>query len=184
LTETIRAELGAGRQLRLISGENVAAMQQDLAPPPGVGLSRKQLDEIGRNLGCDLILTGNYLLTGGRLRVDVRLDDIASAEPVASLGVEENERKLLDLVAAASRELFAKLRISPPLASHRRRLARAASGSRRCRWMRVALLTRVPWRRTSSRNSKRRHPKRRLPSRSPPLGLTRRRADAWKRRGF
>jgi DNA-binding winged helix-turn-helix (wHTH) protein/tetratricopeptide (TPR) repeat protein len=115
LTETIGGELGAGGQLRLISGENVAAMQEDLAPPPGVGLSRKQLDEIGRTLGCDLILTGNYHLSGGRLRVDVRLDDIASAEPIASLSVEEHESKLLDLVAAASRELRAKLGISPAL---------------------------------------------------------------------
>jgi DNA-binding winged helix-turn-helix (wHTH) protein/TolB-like protein/predicted negative regulator of RcsB-dependent stress response len=115
LTETIAGELGAGGQLRLISGENVAAMQQDLAPPPGVGLSRKQLNEIGRTLGCDLILTGNYHLSSGRLRVDVRLDDIASAQPIASLSVEEHENKLLDLVAAASRELRAKLGISPAL---------------------------------------------------------------------
>jgi DNA-binding winged helix-turn-helix (wHTH) protein/tetratricopeptide (TPR) repeat protein len=115
LTETIAGALGAGGQLRLISGEGIAAMQQNLAPPPGVGLSRKQLNEIGRTLGCDLILTGNYHLSGGRLRVDVRLDDIALAEPVASLSVEEDESKLLDLVAAASRELRGNLGISPAL---------------------------------------------------------------------
>ncbi len=53
LAETIAAELAAGGQLRLISGAAVAEMQQELSPPPGVGLNRKQLDEIGRNLGSD-----------------------------------------------------------------------------------------------------------------------------------
>ena len=115
LTQTIAGELGAGGQLRLISGENIAAMQQELAPPPGVGLSRKQLNDIGRSLGCELILTGNYHLSERRLRVDVRLDDIASAKPIASLSVEEHEQKLLDLVAAASRELRAKLGIPAAL---------------------------------------------------------------------
>jgi DNA-binding winged helix-turn-helix (wHTH) protein/tetratricopeptide (TPR) repeat protein len=114
LTETIAGELGAGGQLRLISAENVGAMRQDLAPP-GVGLSRKQLNIIGETLGCDLVLTGGYHLSGGRLRVDVRLDDIASAQPIASLSVEEQETKLLDLVAAASRELRAKLGVSSAL---------------------------------------------------------------------
>jgi eukaryotic-like serine/threonine-protein kinase len=115
LTETIGRQLGAGGQLRLISGENIAAMQHELSPPPGVGLSRKQLNEIGRTLGCDLILTGNYHLSGDRLRIDVRLDGIASAQPIASLSVEEYEQKLLDLVAATSRDLRAKLGISPAL---------------------------------------------------------------------
>ena len=99
LTDGIAGELGAGGQLRLISGENVFAMRHDLAPP-GVGLSRKQLNEIGETLGCDLVLTGDYGLSGGRLRVAVRLDDIASGQPIASLSVEEPETKLLDLVAA------------------------------------------------------------------------------------
>ena len=91
LMETISAELAAGGQLRLISGENVAQMQQELSPPPGVGLTRAQLTAIGRNLGCDLILTGNYLWIGGKVRVDVRFDDVASGEPVASLTVTDDE---------------------------------------------------------------------------------------------
>ena len=116
LTETIAGELRIGGELRLISAESIAAMQQDLAPPPGVGLSRGKLNEIGRTLGCDLILTGDYHVSGGRLRVDVRLDDIGSAQPIASLSVEESESKLLDLVAGASRDLRAKLGISAALA--------------------------------------------------------------------
>ena len=90
-------------------------MQQDLSPHPGVGLSRKQLDEIGRNLGCDLILTGSYARADGKLRVDMRLDDIATGAPIASLSLSEREDKLFDLVSAASRELRSKLGLAPPM---------------------------------------------------------------------
>lgn len=115
LAEAISGELRSGGQLRLIAGESIAVMQQNLAPPPGVGLSRKQLNEIGVTLGCDLILTGNYHLDRGRLKIDVRLDDIASASPVASVSAEDDEHKLLDLVAGASRQLRTGLGLSPPL---------------------------------------------------------------------
>jgi DNA-binding winged helix-turn-helix (wHTH) protein/TolB-like protein len=116
LAESINAELGAGGQLRLISGAAVAQMQQDLAPQPGVGLSRRQLDEIGRNLGADLILTGSYTNHGGRVTVDMRLDDISTGAPVTSLSLSEDEKKLQDLVAVASRELRSKLGLTPPMA--------------------------------------------------------------------
>jgi DNA-binding winged helix-turn-helix (wHTH) protein/tetratricopeptide (TPR) repeat protein/TolB-like protein len=117
LMETISAELAAGGHLRLISGENVAQMQQELSPPPGVRLTRAQLAAIGRNLGCDLILTGNYLWIGGKVRVDVRFDDVASGEPVASLTVTDNEKNLVDLVGRVNSEVRAKLGIEAPPAS-------------------------------------------------------------------
>lgn len=114
LAEAIDTELAHGGQLRVVSGSAVAQMQQWLAPPPGVGLGRKQLDEIGRTLGCDLILTGNYTAAGGRIRVDTQLDDIASGRQIATFSVSDDEGKLLDLVAASSRELRAKLGLVTP----------------------------------------------------------------------
>jgi DNA-binding winged helix-turn-helix (wHTH) protein/tetratricopeptide (TPR) repeat protein len=116
LTETISAELMAGGQLRLISGDNVAQMQQELAPPPGVGLSRQQLDSIGRNLGCDMVLTGDYLVVGDKVRVDVRLDDLGSQQPVASVSETQDEKDLLELVARTGGELRSKLGVALPLA--------------------------------------------------------------------
>jgi hypothetical protein len=73
--------------------------------------------EIGRNLGCDLILTGNYLWIGGRVRVDVRFDDVASGEPVASLTVTDDERNLVELVGRVNSEVRAKLGIEATSAS-------------------------------------------------------------------
>jgi tetratricopeptide (TPR) repeat protein len=117
LTETISAELMAGGQLRLISGDNVAQMQQELAPPPGVGLSRQQLDMIGRNLGCDLVLTGDYLVVGDKVRVDIRLDDLGSQQPLASVSETEDEKDLLELVSRTGGELRSKLGVALPLAA-------------------------------------------------------------------
>jgi DNA-binding winged helix-turn-helix (wHTH) protein/TolB-like protein/Tfp pilus assembly protein PilF len=115
LSEALNNQLGAGGQLRIISGGAVTQMEQDIKPQPGVGLSRKQLDEIGRNLGSDLILTGSYRQANGRVRIEGRLDDIATGGPVASFNVEDTEDKLIDLVAQASRELRSKLGLAPPM---------------------------------------------------------------------
>lgn len=115
LSEAMNNQLGAGGQLRIISGGAVAQMEQDLAPQPGVGLSRRQLDEIGRNLGSDLILSGSYRHANGRVRVEGRLDDIATGGPVASFSVEDGEEKLIDLVAQVSRELRSKLGLAPSM---------------------------------------------------------------------
>jgi len=116
LSEAINTDLGAGGQLRLISGAAVAEIQQDIAPQAGLGLTRKQLDEIGSDLGCDLVLTGDYTSAGGRIRVDMQLDDIKTGATVATVSVSDDEKKLLDLVASASRELRAKLGLGPALA--------------------------------------------------------------------
>jgi len=115
LSEAINSDLGAGGQLRVVSGAAVAQIQQDLSTQPGVGLSRKQLDEIGKGLGCDLILTGNYLHTNGRIRVDVRLEDISTGTAIANFTVNEAENRLVDLVTTTGRELRSRIGLAPPL---------------------------------------------------------------------
>ena len=114
LTETIGAELMAGGQIRLVAAENVARIQAELSPPRGIGLTRKQLDEIGRDLGCDLILTGDYLAVGSQIRVDVRLDAVTTGEPVATSSVTDEARNLLQLVGRAGGDLRARLGLSLP----------------------------------------------------------------------
>ena len=115
LGEALNTDLGAGGQLRVVSGAAVTQIQQELSTQAGVGLSRKQLDDIGKGLGCDLILTGNYLHADGRIRVDVRLEDIATGTAIANFSVEDQQDKLVDLVANASRELRSRLGLAPPL---------------------------------------------------------------------
>jgi DNA-binding winged helix-turn-helix (wHTH) protein/tetratricopeptide (TPR) repeat protein len=114
LSEAMNSELTAGGQLRIISGEAARQMQRDLGVQPEAGLSRKQLDDIGRSLGCDLILTGTYLHANGRVKVDLRLDDIATGSPVTTVSLDDAEDRLLDLVTAAGRDLRTRLGLTPP----------------------------------------------------------------------
>ena len=118
LAETISAELAGGNQFRVVSGENVVRMQQELAPPAGVGLTRKQLDEIGRDLGSDLILTGNYLVVGGKMRIDVRLDEVATGDAIASASITDTSDRFLDIVARAGAELRLALGVDPQPAGY------------------------------------------------------------------
>lgn len=117
LAETISAELAGGNHFRMVSGDNIVRMQQELAPPMGVGLTRKQLDDIGRDLACDLILTGNYLVVGGKVRVDVRLDEVATGEAVATASVTDTTDRFLDIVSKAGGDLRAALKIDPQTAA-------------------------------------------------------------------
>lgn len=110
LSETISAEL-AGAHFRVVSGESVVRMQQEMQPPVGVGLTRKQLDDIGRDLACDLILTGNYLVVGDRVRVDVRLDEVATGEAIATATVTDTPQRFLEIVVRAGAELRTALRL-------------------------------------------------------------------------
>jgi tetratricopeptide (TPR) repeat protein len=118
LTETIGVELMAGAQFRMVAGENVLRMQRELALPAGVALTRKQLDAAGRDLGCDLILSGSFLAAGGKIRVDVRLDEVATGEPMASVSAVDDQGNLLALVQRTGAELRLKMGVAPPGAAH------------------------------------------------------------------
>ena len=111
LAETISAELSGGNTFRVVSGENVMRMQQELALPLGVGLTRKQLDDVGRDLACDLILSGNFVVVGGKIRVDVRLDEVATGEAVASASITDTQDRFLDIVSTAGANLRTTLHL-------------------------------------------------------------------------
>jgi len=114
LSETISAELAGGREFRVVSGENVTRLRQEMQPPLGVGLTRQQLNDIGSGLACDLILSGNYLVVGGKLRVDVRLDEVATGEAIASASITDSEDRFLDVVTNAGSKLRDTLGLSQP----------------------------------------------------------------------
>lgn len=115
LAESINTELVAGGQLRMITGPAVTEIVKGATMPAGATLPRKLLDDLGRSLGSDLVLSGSYRHDNGRVRVDLRLDDIATGATVASVGLDDSEDKLLDLVAKANHELRTGLGLTPPL---------------------------------------------------------------------
>jgi len=106
LAEMLTAELSAGDKLKTIAGENVARTKADMAIPDTESMSAETLSGIYQRLGSNLVVLGSYLDVGGQTRVDVRVQDTARGETVATLSASEPDAKLLDLV----KDLGAQLR--------------------------------------------------------------------------
>lgn len=113
LAEMVRTELGPASQLRLIPGENIARMRIELALPEADTLAPDTLQRIRRNLGTDVVVLGSYLALGerggGRIRLDVRVQDTVSGETLATLGETGQEADVFDLVARLGGRLRAAL---------------------------------------------------------------------------
>lgn len=112
LAEMMTTELGEGDELRTISGESVAHMKLNLAIPDADSFSKDTLNRIRKNLGSDDVVVGSYLPLGnGQIRLDLRLQDTAAGETVATVSEKGKESEVDDLVERAGSELRAKLGI-------------------------------------------------------------------------
>lgn len=108
LSEILAFELTAAGRVRMIPGEAVASMKRELALSGSENHSRSGLGRIARNLGTDLVLTGSYLKEeGGRLRLQVLLQDARTGETVAWAREAGTREELAGLAAAAARSLQA-----------------------------------------------------------------------------
>ena len=107
LADMLTAELSAGDKLRTIPGETVARTKADLKLPDAESMSAETLAGIYQQLGSNLVVLGSYLVIGGHTRVDVRVQDTAKGETVATLSASEPDANLLELV----KELGAQLRV-------------------------------------------------------------------------
>jgi eukaryotic-like serine/threonine-protein kinase len=109
LSEMLTTELGAGEQLRTISGENVARVRKDLSLADTDTYAHDTLQRIRRNLGTDLVVAGSYIVlnrsSGGQIRVDVRIQDAATGETAASVAEVGTEKELFQLVSRAGSDL-------------------------------------------------------------------------------
>ena len=109
LGEMLTTELAAGERLRTVPGENVARMKTDLRLPDAESLGRDSLARVRSHTGADVVLLGSYLTHGPpgaqQLRIDLRLQDTASGESVATLTETGSEARLFDLVSRAGRRL-------------------------------------------------------------------------------
>ncbi len=105
-SEMLTTELAAGGWLRTIPGEDVARMKMELSVSDAESLARDTLARVARNLGTDMVLLGSYVtLPGDRIRLDLRLQDVATGETVAALAESGTQTGLIDLVARAGSEL-------------------------------------------------------------------------------
>jgi tetratricopeptide (TPR) repeat protein/tRNA A-37 threonylcarbamoyl transferase component Bud32 len=106
IPEMLTTELAAGEKLRTISGEEVAHMKMDLSLPDSDALAAGTLTQVGKNLGADLLVSGSYVaLSGGKIRVDLRLQDAASGETLISVPETGDENNLFELLSRAGAQL-------------------------------------------------------------------------------
>jgi len=110
LSEMLTTELAAGEQLRTISGEDVAHMKIDLSLPDADSYGRETLARIRTNLATDDVVLGSYVpLGGGRIRLDLRLQDTRAGETLAAVSERGSEAQIDDLVGRAGTALRDKL---------------------------------------------------------------------------
>jgi serine/threonine protein kinase/tetratricopeptide (TPR) repeat protein len=115
LSEMLTTELSAGGKLRAIPGESVAQTRINLSLPETDSFSKDTLGRVYGNLGSDYVVLGSYLDlndTSRSLRLDLRVQDAALGETVASLAETGSEATLPDLVTRAGAALREKLGIS------------------------------------------------------------------------
>ena len=109
LPEMLTTELAAGERLRAITGDEVAQMKIDLALPDSDSLAAQNLIQVGKTLGADLLVLGSYVaLSGGQLRLDLHLLDVAAGETLLSVKETGEEANLFDLVSRAGAQLREK----------------------------------------------------------------------------
>jgi eukaryotic-like serine/threonine-protein kinase len=112
LSEMLTTELSQGDQLRTIPGESIAQMKVNLSLPDADSYSQQTLARIRQNLGSDEVVLGSYLPLGnGILRLDLRLQDAAAGDTLASISEKGSESEIDTLITKAGAELRAKLGI-------------------------------------------------------------------------
>jgi DNA-binding winged helix-turn-helix (wHTH) protein/tetratricopeptide (TPR) repeat protein len=114
-SEMLTTELGAGDQLRMVSSEEVAHLKTSLSPLDGGTLSRDTLARIHQLLGADVVVLGSYSALGkqsrGQIRLDVRLQDTAAGETMATISETGTEADLFQLVSRAGARLREKVAV-------------------------------------------------------------------------
>ena len=109
LPEMLTTELAAGEKLRTITGDQVAQMKMNLSLPDSDSLTAQSLSQVGKTLGADLLVLGSYVaLSGGQLRLDLHLMDVASGESLLSVKETGEQENLFDLVSRAGAQLREK----------------------------------------------------------------------------
>src|SRR5580692_6831210 len=123
LPEMLTTELGAGGNLRTISGEDVARMQSDLGLKDADSYGAETPQRIGGILGADDIVTGSYISPGnGPIQLDLRLQNARTGETVDSFSVRAPSSSqvtdLVQLIGSAGAQLRQKLGLEgrPPAA--------------------------------------------------------------------
>ena len=116
LSEMLSAELSAGQQLRIIASEDVARVKLDLSLPAANSYGRATLNKVRTLLNSDMVVVGSYLAAGkeggGKIRIDLELQDARSGETVATISMQGDENGLSELASRGGSQFRQKLGIA------------------------------------------------------------------------
>jgi serine/threonine protein kinase/tetratricopeptide (TPR) repeat protein/TolB-like protein len=115
LSGMVTNELEAGNHVITTPGENVARAKIDLALRQDATFGSETLQRIHETLHCDYLVYGSFYAPGkeggGTVRLDLRIQDTASGETLASITETGTEAKLNEIVAMSGVKLRGKLGI-------------------------------------------------------------------------
>jgi len=110
LSEMLSKELGAGGQLRLVSGEEVANLGHRTDWTISGELTPDRTSRLGATLASDLLVTGSYTVIGAgkseKVRLDARVQDSRSGHILSEAAGTSSLQEVLPLVS----EIGSKLR--------------------------------------------------------------------------
>ena len=110
--ELLGAELGASGELRVVPAGRVLDAQRDLKLEPLRSLPSDLGEKLRGRLGADLFVLGSYEAAGGEggglLRLELRLHQAGSDEPLATGSATGSGAQMVDLVTRAGASLLQK----------------------------------------------------------------------------
>ena len=113
LSDMLASELAAGDLVVPTPGESVARMKIDLALPNEATYALDTIQKVHRVLNCDYVVYGAFFdpgrSGGGRVQLDVRLQNASSGEVLTSMTETGTELALPQLAARVGAALRAKL---------------------------------------------------------------------------
>ena len=109
LAEGLRTQLASTGKMRTISGEESAEIWKDLGLTELNSLGAATLSRI-HNRGADIVIVGSYTdLAGGRIHLNLEIQDSAAGETIDSLVADGTEAEITQLIAQTGERLRTKM---------------------------------------------------------------------------
>src|SRR5260370_12101149 len=102
----LTTNLAAGEQLRLVPGETIAQMKNNLSLADAESYAQETLDKIRRQTSADDVVIGSYLALGsateGKVTLDLKLQQAQASETIVAFSEEGKGAELMDPVSRAA----------------------------------------------------------------------------------
>ncbi len=109
LAEGLRTQLASTGRIRTISGEECAEIWHDLGLTELNSLSQATLGRVHQR-GADIVIVGSYTdLAGGRIHLNLEIQDSGRGETVDSLVADGTETEITQLIAQTGERLRTKM---------------------------------------------------------------------------